>query len=140
MAGWAVCHPLSKCLSSVRTGNEKRVRTSSSDALFVYSKVVTIVPTLRRLAIGCGSVQGLRSDVGTWERSIEDANLNANGNYLKNSTIYLIAVKTMITTSIHLIFLAGTNFWQRAPRYIPAMPPRPKRMPKSQSGATDTWG
>lgn len=31
---------------------------------------------------------------------------------------------------------AGTNFWQRAPAYMPHMPPRPIRSPSRQSGAT----
>jgi sodium/potassium-transporting ATPase subunit alpha len=50
------------------------------------------------------------------------------------------AVNTMMPASIHLIELAGTNFWQRAPRYIPAIPPIPNKTPRSQSGATDISG
>lgn len=38
------------------------------------------------------------------------------GLYLKKSARYLTAVKTRMAASIHLISLAGTNFWQRAPR------------------------
>ena len=53
---------------------------------------------------------------------------------------YRAAVKMMIPESIHLMALAGTNFWRRAPRYIPAVPPMPKRKPRNQSGATEVVG
>ena len=35
---------------------------------------------------------------------------------------------------ITFINFCGTNFWARAPRYMPMNPPRPKRIPKGQSG------
>jgi hypothetical protein len=60
--------------------------------------------------------------------------------YPKKSETYLVAVKIIIKANIHLITLAGTNFWQRAPRYIPAIPPTPNMIPRSQSGATDIFG
>ena len=58
----------------------------------------------------------------------------------KKAAMYLKAVKMMIPDSIHLMAFAGTNFWQRAPRYIPAMPPTPNKTPRCQSGATDIFG
>jgi hypothetical protein len=58
----------------------------------------------------------------------------------KNARPYFTPVKTIMPASIHLMVRAGTNFWHRAPKYMPAIPPSPKRMPRSQSGATDRWG
>jgi hypothetical protein len=58
----------------------------------------------------------------------------------KKSRTYFVAVKMMTPASIHFIALAGMYFWHRAPRYMPAIPPTPNRMPSSQSGATDMSG
>ena len=55
---------------------------------------------------------------------------------LKNSNTYRTAVTMMTRQSITLMARAGTNFCARAPQYIPAAPPRPKRRPNAQSGPT----
>lgn len=58
----------------------------------------------------------------------------------KKPTMYFTAVKTMMAANIHLMAFAGTYFWHRAPKYMPDIPPTPKRTPSSQSGATDMVG
>jgi pimeloyl-ACP methyl ester carboxylesterase len=58
----------------------------------------------------------------------------------KKAATYFAAVKRMTPASIHFMVRAGTNFWERAPRYIPTIPPSPNRPPRSQSGATDMPG
>ena len=54
--------------------------------------------------------------------------------FIKYCEIYLIARKTIIVPSMSLMAFWGTNFWNRAPRYMPTNPPAPKRKPSSQSG------
>lgn len=39
--------------------------------------------------------------------------------------------------TITFISFCGTNLCARAPRYMPTKPPRPKRIPKGQSGMGD---
>lgn len=58
----------------------------------------------------------------------------------KKSVTYLRARNRIRTPSIHLMNRAGTYFWQRAPRYMPTMPPSPNSTPSVQSGATDMVG
>ena len=53
----------------------------------------------------------------------------------KNCRMYCSATNRMITPSIALMNFWGTNFCSRAPTYIPANPPAPKRNPRSQSGS-----
>lgn len=40
--------------------------------------------------------------------------------------------------SMSLMIRWGTYFWSRAPRYMPAKPPAPKRNPNAQSGEVGT--
>jgi hypothetical protein len=78
---------------------------------------------------------------GVSPSAVRDNFRQTRGGYsLKKDRPYWPAVKRMVPASIHLIVFAGTNFWQRAPRYIPAIPPSPKRTPRGQSGATDMFG
>lgn len=54
----------------------------------------------------------------------------------KKPTTYFAAVNSTTRPSIDLMTRAGTNFCTRAPRYMPAAPPRPNSAPSAQSGAT----
>jgi len=67
-------------------------------------------------------------------------NLILSNDQPKKPTTYLKAAIKITPASIHLMVLAGINFWQQAPRYIPTIPPSPNNIPNSQSGATDISG
>ena len=51
-----------------------------------------------------------------------------------------MAVKSKMAARRHFSNVAGMYFWQRAPRYMPHMPPSPTSRPMRQSGATATPG